>query len=158
MNMTGGKLAADREYRQVCLDSCRKWRAAHPEYWKQYRREHPDTVGRNRENEGITFCDSKEATSSSSSSKRKSGESASDCGELVGLYLVELGQIPIEQHLLASDEEDATFDQGNRGRFGAGHQFWSGPMYGGSQGAERSAKGPAIPFILRVPPESSPGR
>lgn len=36
------KLAADPEYREVCRDSRRKWRARHPGYWKQYRENHPD--------------------------------------------------------------------------------------------------------------------
>jgi hypothetical protein len=43
------KLAADAEYRQVCRDSSRKWRAAHPDYWKQYREKNPQSVDRNRE-------------------------------------------------------------------------------------------------------------
>jgi hypothetical protein len=28
--------------------SQKKWRAAHPEYWKQYRERHPESVERNR--------------------------------------------------------------------------------------------------------------
>lgn len=43
------KLAADPEYRQVCRDSSRKWRAENPEYWKRYRETNPDLVSRNRE-------------------------------------------------------------------------------------------------------------
>jgi hypothetical protein len=43
------KLVADGEYRQVCQDSSRKWRARHPEYWKRYREKNPDSVTRNRE-------------------------------------------------------------------------------------------------------------
>jgi len=43
------KLAADAEYRQVCQDSSRKWRAAHPDYWKQYRKKNPQSVDHNRE-------------------------------------------------------------------------------------------------------------
>src|SRR5215472_5462772 len=35
------KIASDPVYRQVCLESPRKWRAAHPQYWKQYRQDHP---------------------------------------------------------------------------------------------------------------------
>jgi hypothetical protein len=42
------KLALDAEYRQVCRDSARKWRATHPGYWKQYRAANPDAVERNR--------------------------------------------------------------------------------------------------------------
>jgi hypothetical protein len=42
------KLATDGEYRQVCLDSSSKWRAANPEYWKRYREKNPDSVARNR--------------------------------------------------------------------------------------------------------------
>jgi hypothetical protein len=43
------KLASDDEYRQVCLDSASKWRAANPEYWKRYREKNPESVARNRE-------------------------------------------------------------------------------------------------------------
>ena len=43
------KIAADPDYREVCRDSPRKWRAAHPEYWKQYREKHPDMAERNRQ-------------------------------------------------------------------------------------------------------------
>jgi len=43
------KLSADAEYRQVCRDSSRKWRAAHPGYWRQYREQNPAAVYRNRE-------------------------------------------------------------------------------------------------------------
>jgi len=42
------KLALDAEYRQVCRDSARKWRANHVGYWKQYRAAKPDAVERNR--------------------------------------------------------------------------------------------------------------
>ena len=42
------QLVIDAEYRQVCRDSARKWRASHPGYWKQYRRAKPDSVERNR--------------------------------------------------------------------------------------------------------------
>jgi len=38
----------DAEYRQVCRDSARKWRAHHPGYWKQYRATKPEPVERNR--------------------------------------------------------------------------------------------------------------
>lgn len=43
------KIASDPVYRQVCLESPRKWREAHPEYWKQYRQTHPEQVSRNRQ-------------------------------------------------------------------------------------------------------------
>lgn len=43
------KIASDPEYRQVCQDSSRKWRAANPGYWKQYREEHPASTHQNRE-------------------------------------------------------------------------------------------------------------
>lgn len=42
------KIASDPVYRQVCLDSPRKWRAAHPQYWKRYRQDHPQQAERNR--------------------------------------------------------------------------------------------------------------
>jgi hypothetical protein len=42
------QLAGDPEYRQVCRDSARKWRANHPGYWKQYRAAKPEAVEGNR--------------------------------------------------------------------------------------------------------------
>jgi hypothetical protein len=42
------KLDADPEYRDVCRDSSRKWRARHPEYWKQYREQNPSATEQNR--------------------------------------------------------------------------------------------------------------
>jgi hypothetical protein len=42
------KLLKDPEYRQVCRDSARQWRDNHPDYWKQYRASHPQSVQRNR--------------------------------------------------------------------------------------------------------------
>lgn len=42
------KLATDPEYRDVCRDSPRKWRARHAGYWKQYRQRNPASVERNR--------------------------------------------------------------------------------------------------------------
>lgn len=42
------KLAQDSEYRQVCRDSARKWRANHPGYWNGYRAVRPESVERNR--------------------------------------------------------------------------------------------------------------
>lgn len=43
------KIASDPVYRQVCLESPRKWRAQHPDYWKQYRQTHLEAVERNRQ-------------------------------------------------------------------------------------------------------------
>lgn len=43
------KVASDPVYRQVCLDSPVKWREAYADYWKQYRRDHPQQVERNRQ-------------------------------------------------------------------------------------------------------------
>lgn len=42
------KLVVDPEYRQVCRDSARKWRANHTGYWKQYRAAKPESVECNR--------------------------------------------------------------------------------------------------------------
>src|SRR5437667_3792535 len=42
------KLTLDAEYRQVCRDSARKWRANHAGYWQQYRAAKPESVQRNR--------------------------------------------------------------------------------------------------------------
>lgn len=42
------KIASDPVYRQVCLESPRKWRQAHPGYWEKYRATHPQQVERNR--------------------------------------------------------------------------------------------------------------
>jgi hypothetical protein len=42
------KIQTDPEYRQVCLDSPRKWRAQHPDYWRKYRHTHPQAVEQNR--------------------------------------------------------------------------------------------------------------
>ncbi len=42
------KLVLDAEYRQVCRDSARKWRANHAGYWKQYRASKPESSERNR--------------------------------------------------------------------------------------------------------------
>jgi hypothetical protein len=36
------------EYRQVCRDSARKWRANHPGYWNRYRAANPGSIERNR--------------------------------------------------------------------------------------------------------------
>ncbi len=43
------KIASDPVYRQVCLESPRKWREAHPDYWKQYRQTHLQQVEQNRQ-------------------------------------------------------------------------------------------------------------
>ncbi len=43
------KLAADPEYRDVCRDSPRKWRARNPDYWQRYRQKNPASAERNRE-------------------------------------------------------------------------------------------------------------
>jgi hypothetical protein len=42
------KLTLDPEYRQICRDSARKWRARHPGYWQRYRAARPESVQRNR--------------------------------------------------------------------------------------------------------------
>lgn len=41
------KIASDSEYREVCRDSPKKWRARNPDYWKQYRIKNPSVVERN---------------------------------------------------------------------------------------------------------------
>jgi hypothetical protein len=35
------RIAADPEYRQVCLDSSQKWRSRNPDFWQRYREQHP---------------------------------------------------------------------------------------------------------------------
>jgi hypothetical protein len=47
------KIASDSVYQQVCLESPRKWRAVHPSYWKDYRRDHPRAVERNRQRQQL---------------------------------------------------------------------------------------------------------
>ena len=47
------KLASDPEYRQVCLDSSRKWRNRNPDYWRQRRERNPDVVERNRRQQRV---------------------------------------------------------------------------------------------------------
>jgi hypothetical protein len=42
------RIRTDEEYRQVCLDSMRKWRAHHADYWQRYRESHPQAVDVNR--------------------------------------------------------------------------------------------------------------
>ena len=48
-----GKIAADPEYRQVCLDSPQKWRSRNPDYWRRYREQHPAAVERNRQRQHV---------------------------------------------------------------------------------------------------------
>jgi len=47
------KIAADPEYRQVCLDSPQKWRSRTPGYWRRYREQHPAAVERNRQQQHV---------------------------------------------------------------------------------------------------------
>ena len=43
------KIENDPVYHQVCRDSQQKWRARHPDYPRQYRQSHPESVERNRQ-------------------------------------------------------------------------------------------------------------
>jgi hypothetical protein len=43
------KIETDALYRQVCRDSQQKWRARHPDYPRQYRQAHSESVERNRQ-------------------------------------------------------------------------------------------------------------
>jgi len=47
------KIAADPVYRQVCLDSPRKWRSRNPDYWWRYREQHPAAVKRNLQQQHV---------------------------------------------------------------------------------------------------------
>jgi hypothetical protein len=47
------KIAADPEYRQVCLDSPQKWRARNRDYWRRYRERYPAAVERNRQQQHV---------------------------------------------------------------------------------------------------------
>ena len=47
------KMAADPVYRQVCRDSPQKWRSRNPDYWRQYREQHPAAVERNRRRQHV---------------------------------------------------------------------------------------------------------
>lgn len=47
------KIATDAVYRQVCLESPRKWRAAQPSYWKQYRQKHLQQAEWNRQRQHL---------------------------------------------------------------------------------------------------------
>src|SRR4030095_10698498 len=42
------RIRNDAAYAEDVRASQKKWRAAHPEYWKQYRKQHPESVERNR--------------------------------------------------------------------------------------------------------------
>lgn len=47
------KIASDPVYQQVCLESPRKWRETHPDYWRKYRQDHPEQVERNRQQQQL---------------------------------------------------------------------------------------------------------
>lgn len=47
------KVASDPVYQQVCLESPRKWRKTHPDYWKKYRQDHLEQVERNRQKQRL---------------------------------------------------------------------------------------------------------
>jgi hypothetical protein len=47
------KIASDPEYRGVCQDSPRKWRARNPDYWRRYREKHPATSEHNRQQQKL---------------------------------------------------------------------------------------------------------
>ena len=47
------KLISDPEYRQVCQDSSRKWRARNPDYWRRRRANNPAIVERNRQKQRV---------------------------------------------------------------------------------------------------------
>lgn len=49
----GQRIASDPEYRQVCQDACRKWRASRPDYWRQRRDRNPAVVERNRQQQRV---------------------------------------------------------------------------------------------------------
>ncbi len=40
---------ADPDYRDNDVQANRQWRRRHPDYWREYRRQHPQSVIRNRE-------------------------------------------------------------------------------------------------------------
>jgi len=42
------RIRHDRSYAEDVRASQKKWSQAHPDYWKQYRRQHPASVERNR--------------------------------------------------------------------------------------------------------------
>jgi len=41
--------AADSDYRDNDVQANRQWRSRHPDYWRKYRRKHPQSVIRNRD-------------------------------------------------------------------------------------------------------------
>ena len=43
------KRARDADYRDNDVQANRQWRSRHPGYWREYRREHPQSVIRNRD-------------------------------------------------------------------------------------------------------------
>src|ERR1700677_4942657 len=47
------KIASDPEYRQVCQDSARKWRARNPDYWRRRRESNPAVVENNRQQQQV---------------------------------------------------------------------------------------------------------
>jgi hypothetical protein len=47
------RIASDPEYREVCRDSPRKWRARNPDYWRRYREKHPATAEHNRQRQKL---------------------------------------------------------------------------------------------------------
>src|SRR5580658_2315834 len=46
-------MASDPEYRQVCQDSARKWRARNPDYWRRRRESNPAVVENNRQQQQV---------------------------------------------------------------------------------------------------------
>lgn len=47
------KIDSDPVYQQVCLESPRKWRETHQDYWRKYRQDHPEQVERNRQQQQL---------------------------------------------------------------------------------------------------------
>lgn len=47
------KIASDPVYQQVCLESPRKWRETHQDYWRKHRQDHPEQVERNRQQQQL---------------------------------------------------------------------------------------------------------
>jgi hypothetical protein len=50
------KVASDPKYREACRQSARQWRKEHPDYWKQYRHAHPESIERNRQQQKSRDC------------------------------------------------------------------------------------------------------
>jgi hypothetical protein len=46
------KLAEDPDYKANQREARKRWRAKHPDYWRDYRERHPEYVRRNRELQG----------------------------------------------------------------------------------------------------------